>query len=242
MMSRKLVTLVYERRIGSLLRKAVLACMADRANDDGTGIWISKSRIADEIEASRRSVITVVQEFVDEELLFDHGYRGRKTIEYSMNVPAVEALPKSRAYPVQICTPNQKSPVQIFTPTQNLPVQICTLTVNPFHSDCEPGSHKPSFNRQLKEEGTDLINSVPDEQTLSAMRAQGLSSPVGQSWLSVIDTLRQRGKLSLRDKDDFKRAVQGVDGDDLILSEDYEPPEALLQFMELAQHIEGEEA
>ena len=43
-MSRKLVTLVYERRCGSMLRKAVLACMADRANDNGAGMFDGRLR------------------------------------------------------------------------------------------------------------------------------------------------------------------------------------------------------
>lgn len=244
MMSRKLVTLVYERRIGSLMRKAVLAYMADRANDDGSGIWVSKTRIAREIEASRSGVITAIQGMEKDGLLCNHGMlHNRSTYEYSIIVHAVKALPLANEDENECANLHTDPCLNLDTPlclNLDTTVQKTTGGVYPVDRGCLPSGHEPSFNRPLKE-GADLSGSDPDEQTLSAMRAQGLSSPAGQSWLSMIDTLRQHGKLSLRDKDAFKRAVQGVDGDDLILSEDYEPPEALLDLIEASELIEGEE-
>ena len=244
MMSRKIVTLVYERRIGSLLRKAVLAYMADRANDDGSGVWVSKTRIAKEIEASRSGVISAIQSMEKDGLLFNHGMlHNRSTYEYTVSISALKALPFANEDEEECENLHTDPCLNLDTPpclNLDTTVQKTTGGVYPVDRGCLPSRHEPSFNRPLKE-GADLLSSDPDEQTLSAMRAQGLSSPAGQSWLGMIDTLRQRGKLSLRDKDDFKRAVQGIDGDDLILSDDYEPPEALVQFIELAQHTEGEE-
>lgn len=97
-MSRKIAALVYTRRAGSMIRKALLAYFAERANDDGTGVWASKQRIADEIEASRRAVITNIQEMVNEGLLIEVGKRSFEngyTMEYAMNLKAIAALPES---------------------------------------------------------------------------------------------------------------------------------------------------
>lgn len=98
-MSRKLVTLVYERRIGSVHRKAILAYCADRASDNGKGIWASKQTIADETECGRSTVIKIIAEFVAEGILVVAGERpctNGKTIIYDMNVEAVEALPTTK--------------------------------------------------------------------------------------------------------------------------------------------------
>lgn len=60
-MSNLVRTLVYSKKVGSMARKAVLTYFAERSNDDGSGIWASKQRIADEIEGSRQTVITVIK-------------------------------------------------------------------------------------------------------------------------------------------------------------------------------------
>jgi biotin operon repressor len=123
-MSRKLVSIIYDRRCGSMLRKAVLACMADRANDDGSGVWMSKGRIADEVEASRRAVITCIQALVEDGLLFDQGKRYRSTFDqYEINVRALLSLPRSYLGGVQNFTPASQQSVQ------NL------------HTGCERSSH-----------------------------------------------------------------------------------------------------
>ena len=95
-MSHKVTTLVYSRKAGSGPRKAVLAYMADRASDDGSGIWASKKTIAEEIEHGRSTVIKVCKEFVSEGLLIVTGSRkcaNGATVEYAINIAAVRALP-----------------------------------------------------------------------------------------------------------------------------------------------------
>jgi hypothetical protein len=94
-MSHKVVTLVYSRKAGSAHRKAVLAYMADRASDDGRGIFASKKTIADEIECGRSTVIKICNEFVEEGILTVTGSRkcaNGATVEYAMNLDAVAAL------------------------------------------------------------------------------------------------------------------------------------------------------
>ena len=95
-MSKHVVSLVYSRKAGSLLRKSVLAYMADVANHDGTGVWSSKQRIADEIEASRRGVIDCIKGLVKDGILTEAGKRkcaNGYTIEYSIDLDVVSALP-----------------------------------------------------------------------------------------------------------------------------------------------------
>ncbi|MDE4303596.1 hypothetical protein PXK30_09735 [Phaeobacter gallaeciensis] len=94
-MSRFIAALVYRKRIGSMARKSILAYCAERANDDGTGIWASKVRIANEVECSKQTVISTLNAFVEEGVMVEvgkrrspHGY----TIEYAINVSAVMQL------------------------------------------------------------------------------------------------------------------------------------------------------
>lgn len=94
-MSRFVAALVYRKRIGSMARKSILAYCAERANDDGSGVWASKVRIANEVECSKQTVISTLNSFVEEGILKEigkrkspHGY----TIEYAIVVSAVMAL------------------------------------------------------------------------------------------------------------------------------------------------------
>lgn len=95
-MSRKVATLVYDRRVGSAARKAVLAYFADRADDFGCGIFASKQTIADETELGRSTVIRVVNEFVSEGVLLVVGSRPCRngaTVVYDINLAALKAFP-----------------------------------------------------------------------------------------------------------------------------------------------------
>lgn len=96
-MSRSVATLVYSRQVGSMARKAVLAYMADRANDDGSGVWAAKQRIADEIECSKQTVITTVKALVADGLISETGRRPNSngyTVEYCLNLDAIARLPE----------------------------------------------------------------------------------------------------------------------------------------------------
>lgn len=94
-MSRYVAALVYRKQVGSMARKAILAYCAERANDDGSGIWASKVTIAKEVECTKKTVIDTMKTFVDEGIL---ALVGKKKISngfvhvYNINLPAVEAL------------------------------------------------------------------------------------------------------------------------------------------------------
>ena len=109
-MSWKLTGLVSQKRVGSTTRKLVLLSMADKANDDGGGVYASFATLAEMCEASRATVKRVVKEFLSEGLVRHVGMRGftngAQTNEYDLNVEAIGALdaiatqPRSKADPV----------------------------------------------------------------------------------------------------------------------------------------------
>lgn len=108
-MSRKLVTIVYDRKVGSVHRKAVLAYFADRASDNGKGVWASKKTIADETECGRSTVIKIVSEFVEEGLIVVAGTmpcRNGATVIYDLNVDAIMALPMASSDGVKANNPS----------------------------------------------------------------------------------------------------------------------------------------
>ena len=99
-MSRKIAALVYEKRTGSAVRKAVLAYLAELASDNGKGVWASKATIAAETECSRSTVIKTMNDFVDEGILVIVGTRkcqNGATIEYDLDVSKIAALPNAKS-------------------------------------------------------------------------------------------------------------------------------------------------
>ena len=94
-MSRYVAALVYRKKIGSMARKSILAYCAERANDDGSGVWSSKVTISKEVECSKKTVIETFNAFVDEGILIATGKRKVSNgfvHVYRINLPAVERL------------------------------------------------------------------------------------------------------------------------------------------------------
>lgn len=95
-MSRYVAALVYRKKVGSMARKAILAYCAERANDNGGGIWSSKVTIAKEVECAKKTVIETFNAFVEEGVLI---LVGKKKIQngfvhvYDMNLDAILAMP-----------------------------------------------------------------------------------------------------------------------------------------------------
>lgn len=95
-MSFKVANLVYSRKIGSAHRKAILAYMADKASDDGRGVYCSKGTIADETEIARSTVFKTIKELVAEGLLIEAGHRActnGSTVVYDLNLVLIAAFP-----------------------------------------------------------------------------------------------------------------------------------------------------
>lgn len=98
-MSNLISASVQRRLVGSATRKSVLSYMADKAADDGSGIWTSKANIARDLELSRRAVQLAIQELIRDGLVTETGQRNCKhgfTVEYSIVIEAVDNLPSTR--------------------------------------------------------------------------------------------------------------------------------------------------
>ena len=98
-MSNLISATVQRRLVGSATRKSVLSYMADKAADDGSGIWTSKANIARDLELSRRAVQLAIQELIRDGLVTETGQRDCKhgfTVEYSIVIEAVDNLPSTR--------------------------------------------------------------------------------------------------------------------------------------------------
>jgi hypothetical protein len=88
--------LVRGKVCGSSSRKAVLLSLANRANDDGSDVWVSKTRIAAETELARSTVVSVMQELEYEGVIRAIGKKpGRRgyTVAYHMSVAKISAFP-----------------------------------------------------------------------------------------------------------------------------------------------------
>ena len=114
-MSNHLISEAYKRQLGSMARNAVMVLLADKASDDGTGIWASKQRMAEELGTSKQTVITTVKSLIADGLLIECGQRkcaNGYTIEYAINVKALHQLPVVNSHQSSSFTGQAASPVK----------------------------------------------------------------------------------------------------------------------------------
>ena len=103
-MSHKVVTLVYSRSVGSAHRKAILAYMAERASDNGEGVFCSKGTIANETEIARSTVFKTIKDLVAEGVLIEMGHRSCRngaTVVYDLDLDAIRAFPEIAKEPAE---------------------------------------------------------------------------------------------------------------------------------------------
>lgn len=102
-MSNHLISEAYKRQIGNMARKAVMVLLADKASDDGTGIWASKQRMAEELGASKQTVIATIKSLIADGLVKEDGQRrcaNGYTIQYAINVRSLRALPLVKSHAI----------------------------------------------------------------------------------------------------------------------------------------------
>jgi|GEM_PF-1129503 len=95
-MSNHLITECSKRKIGSLTRFAMMSYLADKASDDGRGIYASKQTMADELDTTKKTVIDTIKALIADGLLIVVGERAcvnGHTVEYAIDVEALRALP-----------------------------------------------------------------------------------------------------------------------------------------------------
>jgi len=90
---------VQTRKVGSLTLKAVLMYMADKASDDGSGIWVSKSNMAADLEMSLSTVKRSIKTLAEQGVISESGKRNCKngyTVDYTINLGALKQLESTR--------------------------------------------------------------------------------------------------------------------------------------------------
>jgi hypothetical protein len=94
-MSYKVANACSDRLFGGPVRKQIIMFLADKASDDGSGIFCSKGTIARHTELGGSTVKRVISEFVAEGILVETGNRpctNGYTVIYRIDIDAVEAL------------------------------------------------------------------------------------------------------------------------------------------------------
>lgn len=84
-----------ERRFGSAARKQIIMFLADKASDDGSGIWCSKGTIQRHTELGESTVKRTISDFLKEGVLIETGRRPCKngfTVIYRIVLARVMAL------------------------------------------------------------------------------------------------------------------------------------------------------
>jgi len=97
-MSWKIANLCADRIFGSAARKQIIMFLADKASDDGSGIWCSKGTIQRHTELGESTVKRTITDFLREGILVETGRRPCKngfTVIYRIVLDRVTALESS---------------------------------------------------------------------------------------------------------------------------------------------------
>ncbi len=98
-MSFHVASICTSHKFGSATRKQVITFLADKASDDGSGIWCSKGTVAQSTELSKSTVKRVFLQFLSEGIIVETGRRNNShgfTVEYCINLDKVAELPLTK--------------------------------------------------------------------------------------------------------------------------------------------------
>ena len=132
-MSNLVSNVIQTKLIGSSTKKAILMYMADKASDDGSGIWVSKGNMAADLEMSSRAVRIHIKDMLALNILKVTGQkecRNGYTIDYQINLEVVSKLPSTR-------------------PPLN--------SIHPYHGMTFSGTDEQGSDKPLKEPSTEPI-------------------------------------------------------------------------------------
>ncbi len=93
-MSWRVANACAERKFGSATRKQIIMFLADKASDDGSGIWCSKGTIQRHTELGETTVKRTIRDFLKDGILVETGARGCKngfTVVYRIELARIEA-------------------------------------------------------------------------------------------------------------------------------------------------------
>jgi hypothetical protein len=94
-MSYKVANLCAERKFGSPVRKQIIMFLADKASDDGSGIWCSKGTVQRHTELGESTVKRTITDFLKQGILIETGRRSCKngyTVIYRIVLSAISHL------------------------------------------------------------------------------------------------------------------------------------------------------
>lgn len=143
-MSNHLISTAYKRDLRTPMRKSVMALLADKASDDGSGIYASKQTMADELCCSKQAILNTIEAFLSEGLLVKIGRRGNAngyTFEYGIVVSALEALPLVKCHADRAARQSTKSTGQSRGPVKEN--DRSTSQVSPVNH-VDPNPYEPS--------------------------------------------------------------------------------------------------
>jgi hypothetical protein len=152
-----------ERRFGSAARKQIIMFLADKASDDGSGIWCSKGTIQRHTELSESTVKRTIIDFLQEGILIETGRRHCKngyTVIYRI-VPERVAAMETTAEP-DIVTGVTVNPVQPEPGTGSTVAGVRGSRWTPNHPKT---IHKPPMRRR---EAAAEVEDLESEKILAA--------------------------------------------------------------------------
>lgn len=101
-MSNKVSAFLQTKKFGSPIKKAIMMYMADRASDDGKGIWVSKSNMAADLEMSIRTLQTNMRSLLKNCYIYEDGKKQCKngyTVNYGICLECCLFLDSTRGEP-----------------------------------------------------------------------------------------------------------------------------------------------
>ena len=198
-----------ERRFGSAARKQIIMFLADKASDDGSGIWCSKGTIQRHTELSESTVKRTIIDFLREGILIETGRRHCKngyTVIYRIVLERVAAL-EPTAEP-EIETGVTVNPVQPEPGTGSTVNGVRGSRWTPNHPKT---IHKPpTRKREAAEEVEDLeaekiLAAYPEDRIRDRRTSLGLIAAAVKAGVKP-DDLKQAVKAYAKESEGYTRS------------------------------------
>jgi len=112
-MSNLVSNFIQTKKVGSSTKKAILMYMADKASDDGSGVWVSKKNMCADLELSVRALQINIKLLLMYEFLIESGRKKCKngyTIDYTINLEAFNICKSTRQTPALDAPPQEMHP------------------------------------------------------------------------------------------------------------------------------------
>lgn len=207
-MSNHLISEAYKRRIEGLAKKSVMVLLADKASDDGTGIWASKQTMADELGTSKQTIIATIKALIAEDLVCEIGQRRNVngyTVEYAINVRALKALPLVKAH----CDRSSTVTGQAISPVKDNDRTSQAALPKP--------SLNPSPQSSSNEDDTPVLRPEHVVEAWNAL-AQRHGLPIVKK---LTDKRRKalRARIAEHDLDDFTEAIAAIERSPFLLGD-----------------------